>query len=51
LLEKTAPTTTFLVFGNDRQVPELWLQRYGTLVSGVSFYFLAYDGALEILRP
>ena len=51
LLEKTAAPTTFLVFGNDRQVPELWLERYGRLVSGVSFYVLADDGALEILRP
>jgi hypothetical protein len=50
LLEKTGAPTTFLVFGNDRQVPELWLQRYGSLVSGVSFYFLTDEGTLEILR-
>jgi hypothetical protein len=50
LLEKTGAPVTFLVFGNDRQVPELWLQRNGSLVSGVSFYFLADDGPLEVLR-
>ena len=49
LLEKTGAPTTFLVFGNDRQVPELWLQRYGSLVSGIDFYFLADDGELESL--
>jgi hypothetical protein len=50
LLEKTGAPTTFLVFGNDRQVPELWLRRYGSLVSGVRFYFLSDDGTLEELR-
>jgi len=49
LLERAGAPTTFLVFGNDRQVPELWLQRYGSLVSAVSFYFLTDDGALELL--
>jgi hypothetical protein len=49
LLEKTRAPVTFLVFGNDRQVPELWLQRYGNLASGVAFYFLTDDGALELL--
>jgi hypothetical protein len=50
LLEKTEAAVKFLVFGNDRQVPELWLQRYGGLVPAVSFYFLTDDGALEELR-
>ena len=36
--------------GNDRQVPELWLKRYGHLASGVAFYFLADDGKLEELE-
>jgi hypothetical protein len=49
LLEKTGVSATFLVFGNDRQVPTLWLQRYGKLASGVSFYFLTDDGVLERL--
>lgn len=45
----SAPTT-FLVFGNDRQVPVLWLQRYGNLASGVAFYFLTDDGVPEQLN-
>ena len=31
----------FLVFGNDRRVPEEWLKRYGKLVKDVNFFF--YD--------
>jgi hypothetical protein len=50
LLERTGAPTTFLVFGNDRQVPELWLQRYGDLVSGIAFYFLTDDGELELIQ-
>lgn len=50
LLEKTGAPVTFLVFGNDRQVPVLWLQRYGDLASGVAFYFLTDDGRLEVLQ-
>lgn len=50
LLEKTGAPVTFLVFGNDRQVPELWLQRYGDLVSRVAFYFLTDDGKLELIQ-
>lgn len=49
LLEKTGAPTTFLVFGNDRQVPLWWLERYGNLLTGVTFYFLTADGQLEIL--
>ena len=49
LLEKTGAPETFLVFGNDRQVPVMWLERYGNLVSGVTFYFLSDDGALHEL--
>ena len=48
-LEKTNAPTTFLVFGNDRQVPVLWLERYGNLLSGVAFYFLREDGRLDVL--
>jgi hypothetical protein len=50
LLEKTGAQTVFLVFGNDRHVPELWLERYGSLVSGVFFYYLADDGTLDLLQ-
>ena len=52
LLEKTGAPVTFLVFGNDRRVPELWLERFGHLAPRVAFYFLAGDGTLEELaRP
>lgn len=44
LLEKTKTPATFLVFGNDRRVPELWLARYGGLVESVLFYFLSDNG-------
>lgn len=49
LLEKTGAQNTFLVFGNDREVPLLWLKRYGNLVGDVIFYLLTDDGRLEIL--
>ena len=49
LLEQTGAPATFLVFGNDRQVPALWLARYGNLLSGPTFYFLTDDGQLEVL--
>lgn len=50
LLEKTGAATTFLVFGNDREAPKVWLERYGGLVFGVTFYFLHDDGRLEVLN-
>jgi hypothetical protein len=50
LLEKTDAPERFLVFGNDREVPLRWLERYGNLVSEVQFYFLDDDGQLEVLR-
>lgn len=49
LLEKSSAPITFLIFGNDHQVPVLWLRRYGGLVSSVDFYFLTDDGVLERL--
>ena len=49
LLEKTGAPDTFLVFGNDRRVPELWLKDYGSLLSSVAFYFLHDDNRLELL--
>ncbi len=49
LLEKTGAREQFLVFGNDRRVPMQWLDKYGGLVSGVTFYFLTDDGQLERL--
>lgn len=49
LLEKTRAPHVFIIFGNDRRVPELWLQRYGHLVGGVRMFFLSQDGALDEL--
>lgn len=40
----------FLVFGNQKRVPEWWLEKYGMLVKKVEFYFLKDDGTLEQLR-
>ncbi len=41
LLEKTNADRRFLVFGNDRRVPEEWLRRYAHLKENVEFYFLS----------
>jgi hypothetical protein len=49
LLEKTGAPVKFLVFGNDRRVPLLWLQSFGALAAGVDFYFLPDGGELEQL--
>jgi hypothetical protein len=49
LLEKTGAPETFLVFGNERRVPVMWLERYGNLVFRVRFFFLTADGKLEEL--
>ena len=49
LLEKTRASITFLAFGNDRAVPQLWLARYGELAAGVAFFFIGEDGMLERL--
>jgi len=40
LLEKISATYKFLVFGNDRRVPQEWLEKYGNLVQNVVFFFL-----------
>ncbi len=50
LLEKTGAETKFLIFGNDRRVPEEWLKRHGHLVSDVRFYFLGKNGQLNALN-
>jgi hypothetical protein len=49
LLEKSGASTKFLVFGNQREVPQWWLARYGELASSVAFFFLSEDGTLEQL--
>lgn len=50
LLEKTAASAQFLVFGNDRVAPLRWLERYGALAKSVRFYFLSDEGTLEVLQ-
>jgi hypothetical protein len=40
LLEKIQAKKKFLIFGNDRRVPERWLQRFGNLIKDITFYFL-----------
>lgn len=49
LLENTHAEHRFLVFGNQRAVPEVWLEKYGNLIAGIDFYFLTDDGNLELL--
>jgi hypothetical protein len=43
LLEKIPCKKKFLVFGNDKRVPEEWLKRYGNLVTDVEFYFIGIN--------
>lgn len=40
LLENLEAREKFLVFGNDRRVPEMWLRKYGSMVKTVVFYFM-----------
>lgn len=49
LLEKTKARKQFLVFGNQREVPEKWLKKYRAVVKGVEIYFISCDGKLERL--
>jgi hypothetical protein len=49
-LGRTSAPVKFLAFGNDCQVPELWLKRYGHLASGVALYFLDDGSKLEELE-
>ena len=50
LLEKVDATNRFLVFGNQRRVPEMWLEKYGNLVQNVEFYFIDSRENVENLR-
>ena len=49
LLQKAQCRRRFIIFGNDRRVPERWLKKYSTLASGVEFYFLGDFGELSQL--
>lgn len=40
----------FLVFGNQRKVPEQWLEKYGELTENVEFYFINYKSCIERLE-
>lgn len=48
LLQKVDAEQVFLVFGNDIEVPEKYLKKYGALVAPVEFYFLEGTG-LQLL--
>ena len=50
LLERVPAQRRFLVFGNQCEVPQQWLKKYGALVRAVEFYFLHPDGKLEKLN-
>lgn len=50
LLEKLSAKRKFLVFGNQKRVPEWWLEKYGHLVKDVEFYFIDEKGNLEKLN-
>jgi hypothetical protein len=49
LLEKVNAKIRFLVFGNQRDVPEMWLNKYGNLIHNVEFYFINTRGSVEKL--
>jgi hypothetical protein len=49
LLEHVSAKKRFLVFGNQREVPEGWLKKYGEIVKGIEFYFLHETGELARL--
>ena len=49
LLESAGARDRFLVFGYDRDVPLLWLKRYGHLASDIGVYYLDDDGEVQEL--
>jgi hypothetical protein len=50
LLEKVSAGRRFLVFGNQSEVPKLWLRKYAQLVQNVEFYFIDETGTIEKLN-
>ena len=50
LLERRVAIRRFLVFGIQRRVAEWWLEKYGSFVESVEFYFLSASGELERLK-
>ena len=49
MLEKSGAYTTFLVSGNQREVPQRWPAPYAEPASSVAFFFLSDDRTLEQL--
>jgi len=49
MLEKIDASIKFLVFGNDKRVPQEWLKRYGKFAKSVRFYFLDKRGNITRL--
>jgi len=50
LLEKVETEKRFLVFGNQIDVPEKWLKKYGKLVKNIEFYFIDNNGNITKLN-
>ena len=50
LLEKIEASHRFLVFGNQIEVPRLWLRKYGRIATPVEFYFSDDSGKVTRLR-
>ena len=50
LLEKTNADIKFLVFGNQIEVPQRWLEKYGNLITDVQFYFMDDSGKITKLN-
>ncbi len=51
LLQHVNASRRFLVFGQDRQIPERWLDRFKLLTDGIEFYYLGVDDVLIKLWP
>ncbi|MFX1476075.1 MAG: hypothetical protein ACFFCO_11450 [Promethearchaeota archaeon] len=49
LLEKIRARHKFLIFGSTKVIPLKWLQRYGSLLKNISFYFWDETRDLEVL--
>lgn len=50
LLEKCNANIRFLVFGNQKEVIDMWLKKYGSIESPVRLYFIDSNSRLERLR-
>ena len=50
LLEKVQAKTRFIVFGNQIEVPLLWLKKFGTYNNSVDFYFIDDKGKVKKLE-